>query len=118
MSDDNRTNWEKSGAAFVVSDVIEWTESIWPPRNPRSRKKPRPWGKQRATAQITDIDAEYIKLTILKSEITENMIGSELKPHKVGSAITKKKQTVLKGDPQRLLWSEEDVRESLLEKIN
>lgn len=102
--------WEKSTKEFVVSDVIEWTETIWPPRNPRSRKKPRPWGKQKVTAQITEIEAEYIKLTVLKSEIIENTIGSELKPHKIGSAIIKKKDTILKGEPQRLHWSEEDVR--------
>ena len=102
--------WEKSTKEFVVSDVIEWTETIWPSRNPRSRKKPRPCGKQKVTAQITEIDAEYIKLTVLKSEIIENTIGSELKPHKVGSAITKKKDTILKGESQRLHWSEEDVR--------
>jgi len=106
--------WEKSTKEFVVSDVIEWTETIWPPRNPRSRKKPGPWGKQKVTAQITEIEADYIKLMILKSEITENTIGLELKPHKVGSVITKKKGTILKGEPQRLYWSEEDVRDSLL----
>lgn len=105
--------WEKSTKEFVVSDVIEWTETIWPPRNPRSRKKPRPWGKQKVTAQITEIEAEYIKLMVLKSEITENIIGSELKPHKIGSGIAKKKDTIFKGEPQRLLWSEEDVRKSL-----
>lgn len=101
--------WTQSGE-FVVSDVIEWTETIWPPRNPRSRKKPRPWGKQKVVAQITEIDASYIKLMVLKSVITENTIGSELKPHKVGTAITKKTQTILKGEPQRMHWSEEDVR--------
>ena len=105
--------WEKSTQEFVVSDVIEWTETIWPPRNPRSRRKPRPWGKQKVTAQITEIEADYIKLTVLKSEITENSIGSELKPHKIGADIAKKKDTIFKGEPQRLLWSEEDVRKSL-----
>lgn len=102
--------WERSTKEFVVSDVIEWTETIWPPRNPRSRKKPRPWGKQKVTAQITEIDTDYIKLTVLKSEIAENIIGSELKPHKIGLALTKRKETILKGEPQRLHWSEEDVR--------
>lgn len=105
--------WTQSDE-FVVSDVIEWTETIWPPRNPRSRKKPKPRGKQKVTAQITEIEVEYIKLTVLKSEIAENAIGSELKPHKVGSAITKKKDTILKGAPQRLHWSEEDVRNNSL----
>ena len=108
------SEWEKSAEEFVISDVIEWTETIWPPRNPRSRKKPRPWGKQKVTAQITEIDAEYVKLTVLKSEITENIIGSALKPHKIGTPLTKKRRTLLRGEPERLLWSEEDVRKALL----
>lgn len=105
--------WEKSGGDFVESDVVEWIETIWPPNSPRRHKKSRPWGKQKVTAQITAIDGEFIKLTILKSSITENIIGTELKPHKVGTAITKKSATLLHGEPERLLWSEEDVRKML-----
>ena len=105
--------WTQSGE-FVESDVVEWTEAIWPPSHSRRRKKSRPWGKQKITAQITAIDGDFIKLTILKSEITENIIGSELKPHKVGTTITKKRQTLIRGEPERLLWSEEDVRKALL----
>lgn len=114
--------WEKSGE-FVESDVVEWTEAIWPPnhsrrrnerRGGRGRAAPRPWGKQKVTAQITAVDGDFVKLTILKSEITENIIGSELKPHKVGTTITKKRQTLQRGEPERLLWSEEDVRKALL----
>lgn len=105
--------WEKSGE-FVESDVVEWTEAIWPPNHSRRRKKSRPWGKQKVTAQITAVDGDFVKLTILKSKITENIIGSELKPHKVGAIITKKRQTILRGEPERLLWSEEDVRKALL----
>lgn len=110
--------WEKSTKEFAVSDVIEWTETIWPPRNPRSRKKPRPWGKQKVTAQITEIDVDYIKLTVLKSEIIENTIGSDLNPHNIGAVITKKKATILKGEPQRLHWSEEDVRLNSISQID
>lgn len=106
--------WTQSGE-FVESDVVEWTEAIWPPNHSRRRKKPRPWGKQKVTAQITAIDGDFVKLTVLKSAITENIIGSELKPYKIGTTITKKKATLIKGEPQRLHWSEEDVRTALLE---
>lgn len=106
--------WTQSGE-FVESDVVEWTEAIWPPSHSRRRKKSRPWGKQKVTAQITAVDGDFVKLTILRSSITENIIGSELKPHKVGTIITKKRQTLMRGEPERLLWSEEDVRKALLE---
>ena len=95
---------------FVESDAVEWTEAIWPPSHSRRRKKSRPWGKQKVTAQITAIEGDFVKLTVLKSAITENIIGSELNPYKVGTIITKKKATLIKGEPQRLHWSEEDVR--------
>ncbi len=106
--------WTQSGE-FVESDVVEWTEAIWPRRTARRRKsKPRPVGKQKVTAQITEIDGDFIKLTVLKSELLENTVARELLPHKVGTVITKKCTTLLRGEPQRLHWSEEDVRMALL----
>ena len=108
--------WTQSGE-FVESDVVEWTEAIWPPSHSRRRKKSRPWGKQKVTAQITAVDGDFVKLTILRSSIIENIIGSELKLHKVGTTITKKRQTLMRGEPERLLWSEEEVRKALLETL-
>ncbi len=106
--------WEQSDS-FVISDIIEWTEAIWPRRTARRRKsKPRPVGKQKVIAQITEIDGDFIKLTVLKSELLENAVARELLPHKVGTTITKKRATLLRGEPQRLHWSEEDVRKALL----
>ena len=108
--------WEQSDS-FVISDVIEWTEAIWPRRTTRRRKsKPRPIGKQKIIAQITEIDGDFIKLTVLKSELLESTVSRELLPHKVGTVITKKRTPLLRGEPQRLHWSEEDVRKALLEQ--
>lgn len=109
--------WEKSVENFVESDVIEWTEAMWPPNRNR-RKKSRPWGKQKVIAQIAAVDGDFIKLTILKSEILENNGVKQLVPHKVGSTITKKRATLLRGEPERLLWSEEDVRLVLVNQPN
>lgn len=105
--------WTQSGE-FVESDVVEWTEAIWPPSHSRRRKKSRPWGKQKIVAQIAHIEGDFVKLTVLKASVIENLIGSDLRPHKVGATITKKRPTLLRGNPERLLWSEEDVRAALL----
>jgi hypothetical protein len=103
-------NWESTVRELVISDVIEWTETIWPARKPRRKSKPMPLGKQKITGQITGIEGEFVTLTILKSEITDNLHRADIRPPPVGAAITKKKQTILNGEPQRLHWSEEDVR--------
>jgi hypothetical protein len=107
--------WEETTGEFLESDVIEWREIIWPPRNPR-RKKPRPYGEQIVTGQIIRIEGEFVILDVLKAEITENRTAAALRPHAVGTTIKRKRQTLLKGNPERLLWSEEDVRAALLPK--
>ena len=104
--------WEQS-KEFVESDVVEWVEAMWSPNKSR-KKKSRPWGKQKVVAQITSIDGDFVKLTVLKAAVIENIIGSELRPHKVGTTITKKRQTLLRGNPERLHWSEEEVRALLI----
>jgi hypothetical protein len=105
--------WEKAGQ-FVESDVVEWVEAMWSP-NKFKKRKSRPWGKQKVVAQIASIEGEFVKLTVMKAAVIENIVGSELRPHKVGTTITKKRSTLLRGHPERLHWSEEEVRAALLE---
>jgi hypothetical protein len=106
--------WKQSEDRFLESDVVKWTEAIWSPqRARRSKKKRRPWGKQAVTGQILSIDGDLLEVRVLKAEILENEIGSKLTPHKPGTVIKKKTQTLLKGEPERLLWSEEEVRNAL-----
>jgi len=111
--------WEKSEGVFVESDVVEWIEAIWSPNKSRRRKtKSRPWGKQKVVAQVASVEGDFVKLTVLKAAVIENIIGSELRPHKVGTTITKKRSTLLRGNPERLHWSEEDVRAALLDNLS
>lgn len=110
-------NWESAVGELVISDVIEWTETIWPARKPRRKSKPKPLGKQKVTGQITEIEGDFITFTILKAEITDNPHRADIRPHQAGTTITKKHQTILKGEPQRLHWSDESVRKLVLEKI-
>lgn len=105
--------WEKAQGKFVESDVVEWVEAIWSP-NKFKKKKSKPWGKQKVVAQITSIEGEFLTLKVLKASVIENIIGSDLRPHKAGTTITKKRATLLSGNPERLHWSEEDVRAVLL----
>ena len=106
--------WEKSQGDFLESDVVEWVEAIWSPNKTRRRRKSRPWGKQKVVAQIASVEGDFVKLTVLKADVIENIIGSTLRPHKVGTTIVKKRSTLLRGNPERLHWSEEDVRSALL----
>ena len=112
--EENPSIWGSEVGELVLSDVIEWTETIWPARKPRRKSKPKPIGKQKVTGQITKIEEDFITFVVLKADIIDNPHRADIKPHTVGTALTKKKQTILKGEPHRLHWSEEDVRATLL----
>lgn len=105
--------WEKSKGDLLESDVVEWVEAMWSPNKFRKGKS-RPWGKQKVVAQVASIEGDFVKLVVLRAAVTENLVGSELRPHKVGTTITKKRSTLLRGHPERLHWSEEEVRAALL----
>lgn len=108
--------WQASKDGFIEADVIRWTEAIWPPSSRRRRRRPpRPVGKQEVTAQIAATDGDYLSLKVIKAEIKESSAGMDRSPYKKGSVIRKKRQTLLKGSPERLLWSEESVRAALME---
>ena len=117
-------NWEEADYKLVESDVIEWTEAIWPPKQPYRRRKkkntykPKPIGEQKVIGQITEIDGDFIKLNVLKAEILKNDTPRPIEPHAKGTTLIKKRATILRGNPQRLHWSEEDVRRALVEAID
>jgi hypothetical protein len=95
---------------FVVSDVIAFTRAIWPETR-RKRTKARPLGETRVTAQILEIDSRgYVRLSILKDEITRNEHGMPLRLLKKGEIVVKKRATITRGKPVRLKWTEEAVR--------
>ena len=51
------------------------------------KSRAAPVGQQKVIAQIIEIDGDFIKLTVLKSELLENTVAKVLVPHKVGTVI-------------------------------
>ncbi len=107
--------WKQSGDGFLESDVLKWKEAMWAPK--RRRKQRHPWGEQEVTGEVTAIDGDFVSLKVLKAEITKSNVAADLKPHKVGAVIRKKRATLMKGKPKRLYWSEEEVRAALIDEV-
>jgi hypothetical protein len=78
------SEWIACGDKLVVSDVLRWTEAIWPERKRRSKKqKVLPYGKRRVTAQVLEVDSRgYVRLSVMQDEIVENIHGMPLKTRK------------------------------------
>jgi hypothetical protein len=105
-------NWIKCGEDFITGDVVRWTEAVWPERKPRSKKKkPEKLGERRVTAAVVTVDSKgFVRLSVMKDEITANKYGMPLKPLKKDQVIVKKRVTVGRGGAERMKWSDESAR--------
>ena len=92
-------NWIKCGEDFIIGDVVRWTEAIWPERKGKSKKKkPEKIGERRVTAAVLTIDTKgFIRLSVMKDEITANKYEMPLKPLKKDQVIVKKRATIGRG---------------------
>jgi len=105
-------NWIKCGEDFITGDVVRWTEAVWPERKPRSKKrKPEKLGERRVTAAVLTVDSQgFVRLSVMKDEITANKYGMPLKPLKKDQVIVKKRATIGRGNSERMKWSDESAR--------
>lgn len=112
---DEELPWSSDVSRLAVSDVLRWTEAIWPPgrrfRGKTRTRRAAPWGEQRVTAQLLESDARgYLKLRVMKSVVTKNPHQMLLKCHAKGDLLVKRRETIMRGQPQRLPWSDEAQR--------
>ena len=105
-------NWISAADDLMEGDVIRWTENIWSEKKFGRKKsqKPKITGKQAITGQIEEIGAEFITIKVLAAEVIENTTAKTREPHKPGQMIRKKAATLIKGNAERLPWSDEEAR--------
>lgn len=104
--------WTKCGKHFSAADVIRWKQPIWPKaKGRRGRKKPEKRGERLTTAEVLEIDDRgYVRLCVLKDEVLANKYGFPLELFKKDDVIVRKRETIEKGHPERLDWSDETAR--------
>ena len=116
------SEWIKCGSrGFIQADVIRWREAVWerPQRRRRSQPEEEPAvkiGERLVTAEVLrDADrAGWVRLLVRACEIVRDRTGGRrVHALKAGEEIKRKSDTIRRGKPERLAWSEEGVREAL-----
>lgn len=110
MTDD--TEWIAAAEDLTPGDVIRWTENIWSDRKKGRGKaaKHKIAGKQQVTGQIEEISQEFVHVKVIEAVIVLNETVKPLNTYVKDDTLRKKPQTLLKGDVQRLPWSDEEAR--------
>jgi len=106
------TDWLPCGGGFIEADVIRWTEAVWhKSRRGRATKA----GERQVTAEVIGDAEGWVQLLVRDCRPLghEPLAGTLLT---AGSETRRKRQTIEKGRPERLLWSDEAARASLVAK--
>jgi hypothetical protein len=106
------TEWVPVGNDFIAADVIRWKEGVFKPR--RSKKgKAIKLGERQMIAEVLRDEAGWVYLLVRGCEVMSATIG--LNPCDVpvlakGTGTKRKRATIVRGKPDRLLWSDESAR--------
>lgn len=107
--------WVSASECFIEADVIRWNESVFQNRR-RGKGKPLRIGERQVIAEVLRTDRDgWVFLLVRACTITaDNFAGRNILPLKFEAQIKRAQKTILRGKPERLLWSDESARDVLL----
>lgn len=101
-------------ADFIAADVIRWKEAVFD-RGGR-RKKALRIGERLVIAEVLHRgDDGWVRLLVRVCTITrDDQAGKRVPALKTESEIKRGAKTILRGNPERLLWDDEGARDAVL----
>ena len=97
-------------------DVIRWNEGVW--QKPRRRRgRAVNIGDRVVTAEVLRDEGGWLDLLIRGCTVASEKPGGRVSVLATNLEIRRKRHTVEKGKPERLLWSDETVRALLVSKF-
>lgn len=110
------TEWIRCGSGFIEADVIRWTEGVW--RKPRrNRGRAVNIGDRVVVAEVIRDDGEWMDLLVRDCTVARENPGVEIMLLAKDTEVHRKRHTIEKGKPERLLWSDETVRALLVSRL-
>jgi hypothetical protein len=103
------------GRIYRGGHIIRWKEAVWEKRGPRQGRAVH-IGDRLVTAEVIAEDAEsgFVTLLVREDRILEDKTAKKtIRPLKKDERIRRKRATLERGRPERLLWSDESARAAL-----
>ncbi|HEX3885411.1 MAG TPA: hypothetical protein VHW66_22345 [Stellaceae bacterium] len=104
--------WIPVGDGFIEADVIRWKEPVF--RTQRRGRAARVGDRMVFAEVLRESDADgWVYLLVRSSEVLSAKIGWSLSDVLLPAKGTETKRqlgTIVRGDPERLLWSDESAR--------
>jgi hypothetical protein len=108
--------WIPCGSGFIEADVIRWNEGVW--HKPRGRRgRTVNIGERQVIAEVIRDEGDWVDLLVRDCTVSSEKPGRKVLPLAKKLEVRRKRRTIQKGKPQRLLWSDESVRALLVSKL-
>jgi len=105
--------WVPITDKFIEADVIRWREGVFS-RPRRRRARVMKIGERRITGEVLknpDADGWVVLMVRYCEVLSETAIGQIVERFKDGKTLRRSRETILHGEPERLLWSDETARD-------
>jgi xanthine/CO dehydrogenase XdhC/CoxF family maturation factor len=108
--------WIPCGGGFIEADVIRWNEGVW--QKPRGRRgRTVNAGERMVIAEVIRDEGGWVDLLVRDCTIASEKPGGKVLLLAKNAEVRRKRRTIQKGKPERLLWSDETVRALLVSKF-
>lgn len=111
------TKWIPCGGNFIEADVIRWKEPAWEKRRRRHGRAVNAGERMVVAEVIGDRGDGWVALLIRDSTVLSEKKGWVLSPLTKNTHARRRRHTVERGNPERLLWSDESARAALNSKF-
>jgi hypothetical protein len=110
------SEWIPCGGGFIEADVIRWNDGVWQ-KSRRRRGRTVNIGALLVVAEVLRDEEGWLDLLIRGCTVASEKTGYKVSPLATNLEIRRKRHTIEKGKPERLLWSDETVRAGLVSKL-
>lgn len=101
-------NWIPCGNGFIEADVIRWKESAWERRGRSKRSSAVNVGDRMVTGEVIREDGEgWVHVLVRRYAVVSEKPGRQVALLAKGAEVRRKRRTIERGKPERLLWSDE-----------
>lgn len=106
--------WVPCGNEFIPADVVRWKEGVWEKRSRRRNARPMNMGDRLVTAEfIREDEAGWVFLLVRRCSVVSERTGYSVPLLPLGQEVRRKRSTLSRGKPERLLWSDESARSAV-----
>jgi xanthine/CO dehydrogenase XdhC/CoxF family maturation factor len=108
--------WVPCGGGFIEADVIRWAEGVW--QKPRRRRgRAVNIGDRVVIGEVIRDEGGWVDVLVRGCSVASEKPGRKVALLAKGQEVRRKRRTIERGKPERLLWSDESARALLVSKF-